>query len=434
MIRRAVQALVTLALASAIGASIMHTAPAFSTVGRAIGDSLTCALPAALLGIALARSRALEHVAAPVLSLAAVGTMLLWSGGTATGSTPLAIAAVSLAVAPLIVRGELGLAVIALPVCELALGRPGIGQAIAAAARAGDRAELLGAALVLLVPAVAGELIAARRLPTLQGSIRPLPLRIALGVIACALGLALIGPTIAGSASITLASPIPLERMQGPSALHWLGTDQLGRDLLARVSNATRASLLLAGAASLTGTLLAAVTTALTAILGARGLTAQAALERAVLALPLLPLVVGSVSLLDGSTALGTGALLGLLCWAVAARRLRLRAESVLAARTVWRTRSLGGSEIVVVRRHLLPSLRPAALSAGLVALATALVAESSLSLVSGDRTTLGGVLADAVGAGALPAGAWWYGAITGAWVALLASAILLVARTERQA
>jgi len=38
----------------------------------------------------------------------------------------------------------------------------------------------------------------------------------------------------------------PIDRMQSPSAAHWLGTDQLGRDLLSRVIHGTRTALYVA--------------------------------------------------------------------------------------------------------------------------------------------------------------------------------------------
>ncbi|MGD0165046.1 MAG: ABC transporter permease, partial [Candidatus Sulfotelmatobacter sp.] len=53
-----------------------------------------------------------------------------------------------------------------------------------------------------------------------------------------------------------------------PSPLHWLGTDELGRDRFARVLYGTRISLLLAPAAALLSTLMAAFVGGLAGYLG----------------------------------------------------------------------------------------------------------------------------------------------------------------------
>ena len=190
---------------------------------------------------------------------------------------------------------------------------------------------------------------------------------------------------------------------------------------------------MLGGATALAGSLAAAASTLAASSLGLRGLRVHKRFEQGVLLLPLIPLVSGSVTL-AGSASIGTAMLLGVLAWAVAAGRIRSRAEVALATASVWRTRSLGGSALDVTRRHVLPALTPSALGGGLTALATVLIAESSLALVTGDRSTLGGVLADSVGAGALPAGNWWYGGIAGAWAAMLATSVLVLARSERLA
>ena len=65
-----------------------------------------------------------------------------------------------------------------------------------------------------------------------------------------------------------------------PSRLHWLGTDEIGRDRFARVLYGTRISLLLAPAAALLSTLMAALVGGLAGYLG--GAWARAAISRSV--------------------------------------------------------------------------------------------------------------------------------------------------------
>ena len=67
-----------------------------------------------------------------------------------------------------------------------------------------------------------------------------LPLALALTLVAVLLAAALFAPWLAPADpnAISLA-----DRLQGPSAAHWLGTDHLGRDLLSRLIHGTRMSL-----------------------------------------------------------------------------------------------------------------------------------------------------------------------------------------------
>lgn len=76
------------------------------------------------------------------------------------------------------------------------------------------------------------------RLPRLR--LAQLPLALAFGLVALFLAAALFAPWIASldPNAISLA-----DRLQGPSAAHWLGTDHLGRDILSRLIHGTRMSL-----------------------------------------------------------------------------------------------------------------------------------------------------------------------------------------------
>ena len=78
----------------------------------------------------------------------------------------------------------------------------------------------------------------AARLPRLR--LAQLPLALAFGLVALFLGAALFAPWVAplDPNAISLA-----DRLQGPSAAHWLGTDHLGRDILSRLIHGTRMSL-----------------------------------------------------------------------------------------------------------------------------------------------------------------------------------------------
>src|SRR5258708_27128837 len=83
-----------------------------------------------------------------------------------------------------------------------------------------------------------------------------------------------------------------------PSRIHWLGTDEIGRDRFARLLYGTRISLLLAPAAALLSTLMAACIGGLAGYLGGLWARTAVAVTELFLSLPLLFLVVTALSLI----------------------------------------------------------------------------------------------------------------------------------------
>src|SRR5690348_3723270 len=110
-----------------------------------------------------------------------------------------------------------------------------------------------------------------------------------------------------------------------PSREHWLGTDEIGRDRFARVLYGTRISLLLAPAAALVSTLLAASVGGLAGYLGGVWARGAMAVTDLFLSLPWLFLLITVRAMLPLNVSptfsvLVTFLLLGLLGWTAAAR------------------------------------------------------------------------------------------------------------------
>jgi peptide/nickel transport system permease protein len=119
------------------------------------------------------------------------------------------------------------------------------------------------------------------------------PLAVASAGLLLALALlVLAAPAIGASLGIDSETQNLLARLQPPSALHWLGTDELGRDLFMRLLEGGRVSLgiglVIALAAAVIGTLVG-----LTAgYIGGRADTLLMRLTDGVIALPRLPLLI----------------------------------------------------------------------------------------------------------------------------------------------
>jgi peptide/nickel transport system permease protein len=199
---------------------------------------------------------------------------------------------------------------------------------------------------------------------------------VALGSLAALVALAAIAPLVAPYAPDALDLA---RRRAGPSAAHWLGTDELGRDLLTRVIFGARVSLAI-------GLVSAAVSAALGLtvglVAGYAGRWVDALLMRvtdAMLSVPRLPLLMILAAILDPGVPLLV-LLVGAAGWMETARVVRAEVQSLRASDFVAAAHALGASPARVVARHLLPGVLPTAGVATALAVGRAILLESALS------------------------------------------------------
>lgn len=194
------------------------------------------------------------------------------------------------------------------------------------------------------------------------------------------------------------------DRLAGPSPGHWLGLDELGRDVLSRLLHGARASLAVGLGVVLIS---ASIGIALGALAGLAGGWVESLLMRATdlfLAFPGILLAIALVGLLGPGLENAVLALV-VIGWVGYARLVRgevqrlRRAEFVLAARTG------GVSGVPLFVRHLLPNLVALLLVQASLGVAGAIVAEAGLSFL---------------GLGAQPPMASWGGMIQGGRAHLL--------------
>ncbi|WP_421989117.1 ABC transporter permease [Roseococcus sp.] len=181
-------------------------------------------------------------------------------------------------------------------------------------------------------------------------------------------------------------------RFESPSALHPLGTDDLGRDMLLRLLYGARVSLVVGLMAALAATAIGTVAGLLAAWSGGWIDAALMRLADGMLALPALPLLVilaaldpAVVGLPRGEAAADMLRIAGLLAafgWVGVARLVRATALSVLARDFVRAARAMGVSEMRVMGRHVLPQLAAPIAIATALAVGGAVLAESVLSFL----------------------------------------------------
>ncbi len=180
-------------------------------------------------------------------------------------------------------------------------------------------------------------------------------------------------------------------RNQGPSFSHPFGTDQLGRDLLARMMAGGRISM----AVGITAMLLALILGSLVGVLAGYFRWLNGPLMRMTdvfLALPLLPLLLVMVMLFRQALSNTFGpeygifilivAAIGITSWMPTARIVRGDVLALKEREFILAARSVGTSNGAMIRRHVLPNiLSPIFVSAAL-GIANAIITESALSFL----------------------------------------------------
>lgn len=170
--------------------------------------------------------------------------------------------------------------------------------------------------------------------------------------------------------------------LAGPMAGHPLGTDHLGRDMLARLAAALRLSLGLALVSVASAAVPGAVLGVLAAWHGGAIDKGLGLLAELFLALPGLLLVLLVVAIYPGSF-LALYAAIALVLWVEYFRMTRALARTVLASPAVAATRLLGFGPLYIVRRHLWPELASVLSTLAAFGAASAIMAIAALGFVS---------------------------------------------------
>ena len=199
-------------------------------------------------------------------------------------------------------------------------------------------------------------------------------------------------------------------RLVGPSLAHPLGTDDLGRDILARVLYGGRISLAVGLAAMMMAIFFGVLIGAISGISRGSIDAALMWLTDLFLSLPQLPLLLIIIYLFRDSLKVMFGvevgtfilivAVIGGFRWMPVARLVRAQFFSLREKEFVEAARALGASVPRQVVRHILPNSLGPVIVAGTIDVAAAIIAESTLSFLGlgfpPDIPTWGRILYDA--------------------------------------
>ncbi len=255
----------------------------------------------------------------------------------------------------------------------------------------------------------------------------PLRVRVALGWLAFIGLLALIAPLL------PLPGPLDLDLLSvasPPSGGHLIGTDELGRDVLARLVSAAGATLLIVSGATVVSMLIALI---LGSAAGLVGGWVDSAVKLAVDLLWTVPFVVFVVLIVSvvGISTLSLILTIGVINWVGAARVLRGEVAKLRDADFIVAARARGDTPLAILIVDILPSLRNSIAILAAYTAVEVLTLETGLAFVGlslpAPRPTWGGMLADGL---SYFSTAWWLVASVSAAITATLAALQTLARS----
>ncbi|MCW2580842.1 MAG: putative oligopeptide/dipeptide transporter integral rane subunit [Blastococcus sp.] len=222
--------------------------------------------------------------------------------------------------------------------------------------------------------------------PVLKRARSPLLERFLDERLAVAAGLFLLLVVVVAVLAPVLAPSDPAEQdlvnsFQSPSSAHWLGTDELGRDLFSRFLHGARTSLLAALQAVAIALLIGLPLGLLAGYLGGLVDTVLSRVNDAVMSAPALVLAIAVVAVLGPGL---TNAMLAIgivfapsLFRIVRGATLQVRAETYIEA-----SRAIGCTPVRIMTRHVLRNIVPPVIAQVTILLGVSMLAEASLSFL----------------------------------------------------
>jgi peptide/nickel transport system permease protein len=199
--------------------------------------------------------------------------------------------------------------------------------------------------------------------------------------------------------------------LQPPSAAHWLGTDELGRDVFRQVLAGTSVSLEIGLAAAFFTVLIGTV---VGVFAGWFAGWADAVLMRITdffLVLPNLPLMIALGAIVGQSLPMIV-LVIAVTSWPSTARIVRSQALALREREVVARARTVGLSSLAILWKLILPGVLALVIANAVLVIAGSILAEATLSFLGlGDptRSSWGQILHDAFVSGSVGNGYWWY-------------------------
>jgi len=192
-------------------------------------------------------------------------------------------------------------------------------------------------------------------------------------------GCALFAPWLAPQDPAHIDLPV---RLMSPSPAHWFGTDELGRDILSRIINGARISMLVGGSVVSLSLLLGLIVGSLSGYYG--GIFDRfinIIVMNAFLSFPGILLAIAFVAF-RGPGLFNLILALSLGGWIGYARLVRAQVLAVREREFVEAARALGASDRRIILRHILPNIIQPIIVQSAIGIAGAILAEGTMSFL----------------------------------------------------
>jgi peptide/nickel transport system permease protein len=215
-----------------------------------------------------------------------------------------------------------------------------------------------------------------------------------------------------------------------PSAAHWLGTDNLGRDIYAQVIDGTRNVLILALAVGLLTTTVAMLIGVAAAYLGGVWDSVLNFLTDVLLIIPIFPLLIIIAAYLPNAGNYVLIMVLAFTGWSYTARQLRSQAQSLRNRDFLLAARVRGERPLYIIVVEILPTMTSLLLASFLNNALYAVLAGSGLQFIglgNSNNVSWGTTLYWAQQNNALGSGLYAWAVVPGACIALLGAAFAFI-------
>ncbi len=171
-------------------------------------------------------------------------------------------------------------------------------------------------------------------------------------------------------------------RLSGPTAAHWFGTDELGRDILSRIIYGARISMLVGISVVAASLFVGLVIGCIAGYYGGRvDRFVNVIVMNAFLSFPGILLAIAFVAFL-GPGVLNLILALAIGGWVGYARLVRAQVLATREREFVEAARALGASDWRIITRHILPNLIQPVIVQGAIGMAGAVLAEATMSFL----------------------------------------------------
>ena len=223
-------------------------------------------------------------------------------------------------------------------------------------------------------------------------------------------------------------------KLQPPSAAHWLGTDNLGRDVLTRMLNGSYVSLTVGFVAMTVSLLIGVVVGAVSGYFGGWVDNILMRIVDALLCFPSFFLILTAVALL-GPNIWIIIVVIGTLSWTGTARLVRAEFLTLRETEYVRAAKALGQRTLSVIFRHILPNAFAPIFVTAVVGIPEAILIEAGLSFINlgvqPPQATWGNIITDGR---TYLLDAWWLIVFPGLAIFLAALAFYLAGDALRNA